>query len=115
MSETNTKNGNSPFAFPSGEEVYDKIMGSIEPELVTKNLKTLDAPYANETEDEKKKRYARYTKAFAKYKVQYKEWMTKLKNAVKVYKKAMIKVAEEQAQHEEDAMLSNLESQISLA
>lgn len=115
MSDTNTKNGKSPFTFPTGEEVYDKIMGSIEPELVRKNLKTLDAPYKDETEEEKKKRYARYSKAFAKYKVAYKEWITKLQTAVKVYKKTMMKVAEKQAKNEEDAMLSDLESQISLA
>jgi len=44
--------------------LYDFFMQFIEPDLMTKNIPTLDAPYAGETPEEKEDRYAQYEAAY---------------------------------------------------
>ncbi len=43
--------------------LYDFFMSTIEPELLRKNLDTLDAPYSKETAEERAIRYGRYSSA----------------------------------------------------
>ena len=49
------------------DELYDRIMGSIDPELTTAGLAGLREKYANETPQEKAARAERYTRAFEEY------------------------------------------------
>lgn len=98
--------------FPSGAEIYDAIMGRIEPELLRANLKKLDAPYKDETPAQKKKRYARYSKAFALYRTAFKAWSERLKRAIRKYQKTFTKVIESANRTKEDKALSDLEQQI---
>lgn len=98
--------------FPSGEEIYDMIMQKIEPELTHANLPHLDEPYANETEAAHKTRYARYSKAFAAYKVEYKKWVARLHEAVAAYQRAVTRAAEGADKDQEEMILKNLEDQI---
>lgn len=100
------------FRFPTGEEVYDGIMSKIEPELVNANLPHLDEPYKGETPDEHTSRYARYSKAFAQYKVEYQKWVTNLRQAVAVYKRSVMKAAEGAEGEQEAALLKNLEDEM---
>ena len=97
---------------PTGQKVYDAIMGTVEPELVTANLPTLDAPYAAETAEEHKARYNRYTKAFAEYHRLFKEWIATFQNAAKEFRHSLIRSAEEASKVEEAAALTALESQM---
>lgn len=46
------------------DDVYDMIMASIEPELMSENIESLDEWYQNETEQENKERLERYKRAF---------------------------------------------------
>lgn len=97
---------------PTGQEIYDGLMRKIEPELLTKNLKTLDAPYKKETEAARTARYKRYSKAFTGYKKAFKAWSATFKRAVNAYKRSSVKAAEQAAKSEEETMMSNLESQM---
>lgn len=56
-----------PPPIPGGRELYDTLMGAIEPELTTAGLATLAAKYADETRDQKAGRAKRYNAAFEEY------------------------------------------------
>jgi hypothetical protein len=49
------------------EELFDLLMGSIEPELTSAQIPLLDAKYKDETPEEKKLRGERYAAAFAQF------------------------------------------------
>lgn len=49
---------------PTGRELYDQIMGHIEPELTTEGRKILGEKYKVETSEQKQKRAVRYKIAF---------------------------------------------------
>lgn len=100
---------------PTGQEIYDRLMQKIEPELMLKNLKKLDAPYKKETASARKKRYARYAKAFKTYKAQYKAWVAKLNLAIAAYKRAVVKASERVSKAKEDSALADLEAQMKAA
>jgi hypothetical protein len=97
---------------PTGQQVYDALMRKIEPELITANLKKLDAPYKNESEADRKARYKRYSKAFQEYKKQFKDWSDNLRNAVKNFRRAVIKAAEKKNRTEEETAMQALEAQM---
>ncbi len=99
--------------FPTGEELYDSIMSEIEPELMLSNVATLDAPYATESVSDKKKRYERYGKAFAKYKNTYDLYMKSLSEALGVYKRTITEVASQVNDTKESSVLTALEEQLS--
>lgn len=100
---------------PSGQEIYDRLMENVEPELVTANLATLDAPYKKESAGARTARYKKYAKAFAEYKKQYKVWLQNVKNAVTAYKKAITRAVEKASKNTEDQALLALEAQMSAA
>jgi hypothetical protein len=100
------------FPLPTGTEIYDEIMQRIDPELVSANLEHLDEPYGDESEDERKKRYERYGKAFTDYQKVYAVWSKNFQNAVKEYRRALVKTAESLSKEDEDAAMQLLESQI---
>ncbi len=102
-------------ALPTGQEIYDRLMSKIEPELVLKNLKKLDAPYKKETKAQRKKRYARYGKAFKEYRTQYKVWLSRVNLAIAAYKRAVVKASEKVSKTKEDAALAELEKQMKAA
>lgn len=100
------------FAFPTGAQMYDTLMQKIEPELVSANLKKLDTPYKDESAADRKKRYKRYSKAFATYKKAFKAWATKVHAAIAKYRKALVRAGEASNKKRENTMLQSLESQI---
>jgi hypothetical protein len=102
-------------ALPTGQQIYDRLMSKIEPELVLSNLKKLDAPYKKETKAEHKKRYARYAKAFKTYRTQYKIWLSNVSKAIQIYKRAVVKASEKAVRAKEDAALADLEAQMKSA
>ncbi len=100
---------------PTGQEVYDGIMKRIEPELVTANLKKLDAPYKKEKPAARAARYKGYAKSFKVYKKAYKTWASNLKKAAQNYKKVLLKTTEVINRKGDDAALKSLESQMQSA
>ena len=99
----------------SGTEIYDGIMSRIEPELLSTNLKKLDAPYKKETKDQHAARYKRYGKAFVEYRKRYAAWAKNFKRALKAYKRAVVKAVERLTKGKEDQVLLDLEAQIKTA
>ena len=72
---------------PTGRELYDALMGHIEPELVTNAAKELDAKYANETSEHHAARMKRYDLAFERYEEAYREYMATLDAQVVRYRR----------------------------
>ncbi len=100
------------FTFPTGAALYDTLMRGIEPELVTANLKKLDAPYTHESDADRKRRYKRYGKAFTAYQKAFKAWSAVVRRAIAQYKKALSRAGEATNKRQEDTFLQSLEFQI---
>lgn len=73
---------------PTAREVYDAIMGGIEPELVTDQLPLLDAKYANETPVEKTVRMERYGRAFVAYEIAYEAYEQSIRRSADACRKS---------------------------
>src|SRR3989338_10631299 len=74
-------------SIPTGQELYDLIMGNIEQELTTEGLKTIAAKYANETTEEKYERKKRYDLAFDRYAQAYEGYIGTLQAQMERYRK----------------------------
>lgn len=75
MSHTQT----SPYVLRS-EDIYNLIMGRIEPDLTTEMLPLLDDLYIHETPEQRAVRAEWYNKVFAKFDSEYTRFMDKLKD-----------------------------------
>lgn len=95
---------------PTGQEIFDTIMGGIEPELVSGNEAALAATYANETPDQKQERMARYQSAFETYDVRYKEYCDTMNAQVNAYRHDALRMAEGKSHDEETGALRSLEA-----
>lgn len=96
-----------------GTEVYDEIMGKIEPELRTAERPLLAEKYKNETPEEAKVRAERYNKAMAEYEKQYQQYMTDMESKIRSFGVGMIRSVENEARKGEEGDLNNLEQSIS--
>lgn len=98
----------------TGEQIYDQIMGEIEPDLTSALYPTLAEKYANETEEEKQTRMDRYEKAFAEYDVRYEAFLTNVTSESHAIKKEARDAAESKDRAEddkaEDALLKQMEN-----
>ena len=101
-----------PPVIPPGQQVYAMLMGQIEPDLAMDNV-AREAKYAGETEEQKKARFTRYTKAFAEYRKQSGQAFARMHQEVDAYCRAAVKFAEGQASVAEQEKLKHLEEQIS--
>ncbi len=97
----------------SGDELYDTIMQTIEPELLMANLPHIDEPYANETDDQHKARYQRYSAAYDTYDVRFAEWISYMKQQLNTYRRTVMSAVEAELKQQESDELSSLESAIS--
>lgn len=95
--------------FPTGEEVYDSIMGEIEPELLTANIPHLDEQYVNETEEDRAARYERYNTAYAAYDEAYAKWEADLNTLVTSYRHDALSSAEAQSKQDDETAMTQLE------
>ncbi len=101
--------------FPSGQEVYDAIMGQIEPELTSRQLPTLQQKYATETAEESQERQARYDKAFAEYGKRYSAFSEQLAGQVHSFQRIAISAAEMSTKADEEDGLAAIASSIASA
>ena len=76
----------APPKIPTGRELYDALMGHIEPELVTDASKLLDEKYKDETPEHHAARMKRYDLAFERYEESYREYMATLDAQVVRYR-----------------------------
>lgn len=98
---------------PRGEDIYDALMGRIEPDLLTTNIPHLDEKYAGETTEEKAARYKRYEAAYAAYDAAFQQWIAELHVRAGGYRRDALRSAEQKDRQQEAAALSSLESQLS--
>ncbi len=97
----------------SGQEIYDQIMRSIEPELTSTQLPLLPEKYPNETPEEKIARAARYTKAFAEYDKKFQEYCDKWGQDLRTYKRlATAFIEQEHRTGEQDNAMAEIESSL---
>lgn len=116
MDDTQTPSaGTDPLTFPTGNEVYDSLMGSIEPELLSANIPHLDDPYIGESEADHAARYERYTAAFVKYDEAYANWEAQLNSTVTTYRRTALQTAEAESRAEDASALSMLEENLEQA
>ena len=73
---------------PTGPQLFNAIMGTIEPELTTEGMKTLKEKYKNETPADAGKRKLRYQKAFAQYDEAYAKAIAALQSQQDQYRRA---------------------------
>ncbi len=78
---------------PTAQEIYDMIMGAIEPELLSDMLPALDLLYVNETVEEKEARLAWYDIAFETYDARYTKFMEGWKNYYTDIRKQAARIA----------------------
>lgn len=97
---------------PTGEELYNMLMGKIEPDLVTGQLALLDAKYANETPEQAKARALRYEQAFAEYQKQLTVYLSGLKGKVHEFQATARQSLEHEAREKEGDAIGSLEEQI---
>ena len=98
----------------TGQEIFDSIMGAIEPDLTSENAKKLNEKYAGEGRGEQKTRMLRYQKAFVEYDERYAEYKGRVHKAAKACKKTARKDAEVVSKAEDlqkqDALISHINS-----
>jgi hypothetical protein len=92
------------------EQVYDMIMGSIEPDLLLKNIPLLDAQYASETKEEHEARMQRYAVAYEKFDAELQQFMDKVNTNVRTAQRQSLKEREEQERQRDQEKLSSLAS-----
>lgn len=97
-----------PPRIPTGHELYDALMGHIEPELTTEQSPLLDERYKNETLPERVSRLQRYELAFERYETAEKEYLATLQTQVSRYKKETAKRVEVEERAREDNLLGSI-------
>jgi len=100
---------------PTGTQIYDGIMGKIEPELTTAMLETLEEKYRDESTEEHQMRMARYDVAFAEYDKQYGSFLMRLKVRADACRKSARKSSEEADSAQENEHVTELLTEIAQA
>lgn len=90
------------------EQIYDLLMGQIEPELLLANIPVLDAKYAAETPEEHAVRMARYAEAYRKFDAALKAFKDDVNGRVKTAKRTSLKAEEAQAKKEDEEELEKM-------
>lgn len=97
----------------TGQEIYDGIMATIEPDLVTTARATLDAKYRGETPEQRKTRLDRYNTAFEEYERRYARFIEDLHAQSAAQLKRAREAFERSSRERESAQLSSIEAAIS--
>lgn len=110
---TNTQTGIIPPTPPvvlGGQELYDFIMGAIEPDLLSTNVGSLVQKYANQTDAEREERAVRYRNAFDEYERRLQQYQKEWDEQLRTYKRLAISYIEHESQNDESAQLEEIES-----
>ncbi len=90
---------------PTGQELFDALMGHIEPELTSEGVKKLAATYKNETPAEREARMRRYDAAIRQYDKAYADYLATLDKQVDRYRRGAFDHAEYEDRKRDDAAL----------
>jgi hypothetical protein len=95
---------------PSGEQIYDFIMGQIEPELMSKELPHLEQRYKHEKKKQAKARAKRYQAAFAEYDKRFAEYTDWMNQKVHAFQRFARQTTERFESKKERGQIDDLES-----
>lgn len=112
MFDSTLSAGITPPPILSGTELYDSIMGEIEPELLSANLPLLKEAYTNEAPDERAARAARYEAAYAEYDVRFAKNCADWNEQLHAYKRHALRNVESHVQNAEAVELTSIESSL---
>lgn len=112
MSDPVATAGQDSSRIPTGDELYDMLMKSIEPELTADQIPLLDEKYKNETPKVAAIRAERYQKAFAEYDRRLSAYLAKLWSKAREYHSAARDSLESDERTREERTLSGLEGAI---
>lgn len=94
------------------EQIYNLLMGSVEPELTTDVLPHLVDLYANETAEDNKKRMERYEWAFTEFDRKFESFMALWKDYISQFQKDVLEEFKSVAIKQEIQELSDIEHSI---
>ncbi len=95
---------------PTGEQVHDALMGTIEPDLVSANLLMLKEKYKDETPEERKERIVRYKTAIQKYDKAVSKYFDNVDGVIDKQRDQV----QEQSRKQDEGKMQNIEDQFSL-
>ena len=101
-----------PPKIPTGQEIFDAIMGHIEPELTSAGVKALPDLYKNETPEQKGARQKRYELAIERYEQAYEGYIATLHTQVRRYAAESYRHVEMTDRRDEGGFLDQLTHQI---
>src|SRR3989344_4069342 len=100
------------YTIPTGQELYDSLMGHIEPDLTSEGLKVLDQKYANETPVQTTERKKKYELAFERYEQAYQGYIETLHAQATRYRKESFSKVELEHRGKEAGLLETLQQAI---
>ena len=92
------------------EQLYDVLMGEIEPDLLLGNIPGLDAKYAGETPEQKDARMKRYEESYKKFDLEFSKFMVDVNDELKTARRAALQEKEEEDRTQESTKLGSLEA-----
>ncbi|OGJ55599.1 hypothetical protein A3D88_00570 [Candidatus Peribacteria bacterium RIFCSPHIGHO2_02_FULL_52_16] len=107
QNQQNLQNPARP-VIPTGQELYDSLMGHIEPDLTTESLKMLEQKYAGETPEQTAVRKQRYDLAFERYDQAYADYVETLHAQAHRYRRQSFVQAEVENREQEGGILNSL-------
>jgi hypothetical protein len=113
--DTNINSSIDPPAPPAvlgGVELYDTIMGQIEPELLSSNLPFSADKFQDEDLEQRAERARRYQAAFDEYDRRFAQYCDTWNEELHSYKRQAVAYIEAAAQTNDDAQLSSIESSL---
>jgi len=90
-------------------EVYDALIGQIDPELVTSEIPKLKAKYKEETPEQRTTRGERYAAAYKEYESMLAQFVGGLKAHAGTQRREALVSAEAQSRKGEEEQLKNME------
>ena len=114
MADQATLQADPPFPPPvlSGKELYDSIMGPIEPELLSANLPFAPDAFAGETPEQRAERAQRYASAFEEYDRRLAAHTAQWNEQLRSYKRHAMEYIEGKARGGEERELETIESSL---
>jgi hypothetical protein len=104
-----------PPGMPSGQEIFDRLMEPIEPELISKNFQSSADKYRKETPEQFSSRKERYVSAFRQYHKAYKEYIQSLRSGVRQYRRSSFQQIEQEDRQNEDRLFQQLSQSLKTA
>lgn len=96
----------------SEDEIYDAIMGRIEPELTSAQIPTLEEKYKNETTEEKMARDARYAAASEEFDRQLTAFNAAMSQKVRSSHREAMGSLEQKHRDDEANVMTTIESSL---